>query len=224
MRVLVIEDDAETADFIVRGLEESGHVVSHASTGCAGLRLASDPDCDAMVIDRMLPELDGLSIVRMIRAAELRTPALILTAVAGIDDRVEGLDAGADDYLTKPFALAELLARLNALVRRAPAKEQALLRVADLELQLISREASRGGRQMQLSPREFRLLEYMMRHAGSVLSRSMLLENVWAYHLETSTKLVETQVSRLRAKIDREGDAQLIHTVRGGGYVIRAPS
>jgi two-component system OmpR family response regulator len=225
MKVLVIEDDQDTADYVVGGLKEHGHVVDHATSGRDGLFLAADGSYDVMVVDRMLPELDGLTLVKTLRGAEVRTPVLFLTALGGIDDRVEGLDAGGDDYLVKPFAFGELLARVHALARRPPVAEvESVLRVADLEIDLIARRVTRAGRRIDLQPREFRLLEYLVRHAGQVVTRTMLLEQVWEFHFDPRTNIVETHVSRLRAKVDRDFDAGLIHTVRGAGYCIRAPA
>ena len=224
MRILVVEDDAETAAYIARGLREAGHVVDRAADGQEGLFLATGGRYDVMVVDRMLPKLDGLSLVRALRAAKVATPALFLTARGGVGDRVEGLEAGGDDYLVKPFAFAELLARINALARRPPPREEppTVLRVADLEMDLLKRTVTRAGRRIDLQPREFRLLEYLMRHAGQVVTRTMLLEGVWDFHFDPKTSVVETHISRLRAKVDKGFDRELIHTVRGAGYVIRA--
>jgi two-component system OmpR family response regulator len=224
MKILLVEDDAETAEFIKRGLTEAGHTVDHAADGRDGLFLASDGSYDVLVVDRMLPKLDGLGMVRALRAADVRTPALFLTARAGVGDRVEGLEAGADDYLGKPFAFAELLARLNALARRPPLTQAAtVLKVGDLEMDLLKRSVTRGGQRIELQPREFRLLEYLMQRAGQVVTRTMLLEGVWDFHFDPKTSVVETHISRLRAKLDREGAPPLIHTMRGAGYCIRAP-
>ena len=227
MRILLIEDDPETSRFIRKGLEEAGHVLDHAGDGKQGLLLALDADHDALVVDRMLPGLDGLSIVRSLRAAGRNTPVLVLSALGEVDDRVEGLRAGGDDYLVKPFALVELSARLEALLRRgggaggaAPATR---LAVADLEMDLLARTVTRAGRDIELKPREFRLLEHLMRHAGQVVTRTMLLEAVWDYHFDPQTNVIDVHVSRLRRRIDRDFSAPLIHTVRGAGYVIRAP-
>lgn len=223
MRILLVEDDAETASYIARGLEEAGHVVDRAADGQDGLFLATGGHYEVMVVDRMLPKLDGLAMVRALRAAGIVTPALFLTARAGVGDRVEGLEAGGDDYLVKPFAFAELLARINALARRPPWKPEAtVLRVGDLELDLVRRTVTRAGRRIELQPREFRLLEYLMRRAGQVVTRTMLLEGVWDFHFDPKTTVVETHISRLRAKIDKGFERELIHTVRGAGYVIRA--
>ncbi len=223
LRILLVEDDAETARFIARGLEEAGHVVDRAADGQDGLFLATGGGHDVMVVDRMLPKLDGLSMVRAARAAGIATPVIFLTARAGVGDRVEGLEAGGDDYLAKPFAFAELLARINALARRPPLQaEQTVLRVGDLEMDLIRRSVTRAGQRIDLQPREFRLLEFLMRREGQVVTRTMLLEGVWDFHFDPKTSVVETHVSRLRAKIDRGFGRELIHTVRGAGYVIRA--
>jgi two-component system OmpR family response regulator len=223
LRILVVEDDAETAAYIVRGLEEAGHVVDRAADGQDGLFLATGGGHDVMVVDRMLPKLDGLSMVRAVRAAGIMTPAIFLTARAGVGDRVEGLEAGGDDYLAKPFAFAELLARINALARRPPLQQEVtLLRVGDLEMDLIRRSVTRGGKRIDLQPREFRLLEYLMRREGQVVTRTMLLEGVWDFHFDPKTSVVETHISRLRGKVDRGFDRELIHTIRGPGYVVRA--
>ncbi len=224
MRILLIEDDPETASYIATGLQEHGHVVDQARTGKDGLMLAIGEPYDVLIADRMLPELDGLSIVKAVRAAEVRTPVLFLTTLGGIDDRVSGLEAGGDDYLVKPFAFAELLARVNALARRPPmSAAQTTLRVEDLEMDLLKRSVSRKGQRIDLQPREFQLLEYLMRHAGEVVTRTMLLEAVWDFHFDPQTNVVETHISRLRSKIDRGFQAPLLHTVRGAGYCIRAP-
>ncbi len=227
MRILLVEDDPETARFIRKGLEEAGHVLDQAGYGKRGLLLALDADHDALVVDRMLPGLDGLSIVRSLRAAGRTTPVLVLSALGEVDDRVEGLRAGGDDYLVKPFALAELSARLDALGRRHAAAGAAApptrLAVADLEMDLLARTVKRAGRPIDLKPREFRLLEHLMRHAGQVVTRTMLLEAVWNYHFDPQTNVIDVHVSRLRRRVDRGFGPPLIHTVRGAGYVIRAP-
>ena len=221
MKILLIEDDPHTSDYVAKGLREHGHVVEHSANGRDGLLLASGGAYDVMVIDRMLPGLDGLAIVKTIRATGTKAPVLLLTTLGGVDDRVEGLEAGADDYLTKPFAFAELLARVNALARRPPMTEEVtVLRVADLELNLLKRTVTRGGKKIDLQSQEFRLLEYLMRNAGQVVTRTMLLENVWGFHFDPHTSVVETHISRLRAKVDREFDNDLIHTVRGSGYTL----
>lgn len=224
MKILVIEDDAETADYVAQGLREEGHVVCLAATGRDGLLFAAAESFDVIIVDRRLPGIDGLSIVKTIRGAGVKTPVIFLTTMAGVDDRVEGLEAGGDDYLVKPFAFSELLARVNALGRRPPlVDEQVTLRVADLEIDLIRRKIARAGRAIDLQPREFRLLEYLARHAGRVVTRTMLLEHVWDFHFDPKTNVVETHISRLRAKIDKPFDQELIHTVRGAGYSLHAP-
>lgn len=225
MKVLVIEDDADTADFICRGLREVGCLADHAATGVDGLFLASDGSHSVLVVDRMLPGIDGLKLVRMLRETGVHTPVLFLTAVAGLRDRVEGLEAGGGDYLVKPFAFSELLARLRVLARRRYAETTPTeLRVADLKLDRLTRQATRAGQAIDLQPREFRLLEYLMENAGRVVTRTMLLEQVWEFHFEPRTSVVETHVSRLRAKVDRPFETPLIHTVRGSGYIIDDPA
>ena len=226
MRILVMEDDEKMSAFIARGLTEAGHVCDSFRDGRDGLFQATqDQDqYDVLIVDRMLPGLDGLSIVRAARAAQIKTPVLFLTAMAGVDDRVEGLEAGADDYLVKPFAFSELLARLNALARRPPVQEQrTVLKIADLELDLVRRRAQRAGQNIELQPREFVLLETLMRAEGRVLTRTMLLEKVWDIHFDPQTSVVETHISRLRAKVDKPFDVALVHTVRNTGYSIHAP-
>jgi two-component system OmpR family response regulator len=223
MKILLIEDDAETSRFVANGLREHGHVVDQSVDGRDGLFLASGEGYDVMVIDRMLPRVDGLAIVKTVRAAGVKAPVLLLTTLGGVNDRVEGLEAGADDYLVKPFAFAELLARVNALARRPPMAEgESVLRVGDLELNRLKRTVTRRGRRIDVQPQEFRLLEYLMHHAGQVVTRTMLLENVWEFHFDPRTSVVETHISRLRAKIDRGFDQELIHTVRGSGYCLSA--
>lgn len=223
MKILLIEDDAETANYIVNGLAEQGMVVDHADNGRDGLMLAAGESYDVMIMDRMLPGLDGLGIVKTIRGAGVKTPVLMLTALAGVDDRVEGLEAGGDDYLVKPFAFSELLARVHALARRPPpAVEETVLKVGDLEMDLIRRKVTRAGQTIDLQPREFRLLEHLMRNAGRVVTRTMLLEKVWDFHFDPTTNVVETHISRLRAKIDKPFETSLIHTVRGAGYSLHA--
>ena len=223
MKILVIEDDAETAAYIANGLKEHGHTVDLAATGRDGLFLAAGERYDLMVVDRMLPEIDGLSIVKTVRTAGIETPVLFLTALGGVDDRVTGLDAGGDDYLVKPFAFSELLARINALARRPPVTSaETVLRVEDLEMDLLKRTVTRNGQTLDLQPREFRLLEYLLRHAGQVVTRTMLLEYVWDFHFDPHTNVVETHISRIRAKVDKPFDVPLIHTVRGAGYCLRA--
>jgi two-component system OmpR family response regulator len=224
MKLLIVEDDAEAAAYLKRALSEAGHTVDVASGGREGLLLAAGETYDVIVLDRMLPQIDGLAILRTIRASGVKTPVLLLTALGGIDDRVEGLEAGGDDYLVKPFAFAELLARVNALARRPPPQDQPTeLSVADLKLDLLKRMVTRSGERIELQPREFQLLEYLMRHAGRVVTRTMLLESVWDFHFDPKTNIVETHMSRLRGKLDRGHGGDLIHTVRGAGYVLRAP-
>lgn len=223
MRILVIEDDLETALYIKKGLEESGHVVDHASEGKEGLLLATTEDYDVLIVDRMLPQVDGLTIVKTMRVSDVHSPVLILSALGEVDDRVQGLKSGGDDYLVKPFAFSELLARLEALVRRAEIEAPATkLQVADLELDLLGREVKRASKVLELQPREFRLLEYLMRHHGQVVTRTMLLEKVWDYHFDPQTNIIDVHISRLRGKIDKGFDKALLHTVRGSGYVLRA--
>jgi len=223
MRVLVIEDDQETLDYIVRGLEEAGHITEGTPSGKEGLFLALEQPHDVLVVDRMLPEIDGLSIIQTLRSSDKATPILILSALGEVDDRVEGLRKGGDDYLVKPFAFSELLARLEALVRRGDAEAvETELQVGDLEMDLLKREVKRAGRTIELQPREYRLLEYLVRHAGQVVTRTMLLEKVWDYHFDPQTNVIDVHVSRLRSKIDKGFDTPLIHTVRGAGYVLRA--
>ncbi len=225
MRILLVEDDKETAAYLHAGLQEEGFLVTCAFTGREGLFLANTGDFDLLIVDRMLPQLDGLSLVRTLRSARVQTPVLFLTTMSGVDDRVIGLNAGGDDYLVKPFAFSELVARIKALSRRPRGlSEQTCFRVADLELDLVSRSVKRAGVEISLQPREFRLLEYLMRHAGEVVTRTMLLEKVWDYHFDPHTNVVESQLSRLRTKIDRGFSHELIHTVRGAGYTLRAPS
>ncbi|PLY00850.1 MAG: DNA-binding response regulator [Desulfuromonas sp.] len=223
MRVLLIEDDNDTAAYLVKGLGESGYVVDHAANGRDGLFLALDQVYDVLVVDRMLPGMDGLAVIRSLRAADNNTPVLILSALGEVDARVSGLRAGGDDYLTKPFAFSELLARIEALIRRAGSKDEqnTLLKVDDLEMDLLSRAVRRDGMAIDLQPREFRLLEYLMRHSGQVVTRTMLLENVWDYNFDPQTNVIDVHISRLRGKIDKQFDRPLLHTVRGAGYVLR---
>ncbi len=223
MKILLVEDDAATTAYLVRGLREHGHVVDHAAGGRDGLFLAGNEPYDVLVVDRMLPGLDGLGIVKALRAARVQTPALFLTTLAGIDDRVAGLEAGGDDYLVKPFAFSELLARLNALARRPPLTDSpSILSVADLEMDLPSRTVTRAGRRIELQPKEFQILEFLLRNQGRVVTRTMLLEKVWDFHFDPRTNIVETHMTRLRAKLDRGAARSLIETVRGAGYTIRA--
>lgn len=219
MRILLLEDDPHTAAYIRHGLEEQGHTVDGLADGRDGVAQAIGEDYDIAIIDRMLPGLDGLSIVKAIRAAGRKLPVLFLTSLGGIDDRVDGLDAGGDDYVVKPFAFSELLARINALGRRPAYKgEDTRLKVGDLEVDLISRAVTRAGVSIDLQPREFRLLEVLMRNRGRVVTRTMLLERVWGFHFDPKTSVVETHISRLRSKINRPDSADLIHTLRGSGY------
>ncbi|HEX3918820.1 MAG TPA: response regulator transcription factor [Caulobacteraceae bacterium] len=224
MKLLLVEDDREGAAYLKKALTEAGHTVDHAAAGREGLLLAAGEAYDVIILDRMLPEVDGMAILRTIRASGVKTPVLLLTAMGGIDDRVEGLEAGGDDYLLKPFAFAELLARVNALARRPPTQDvQAVLTVSDLQLDRLKRTVIRAGVRIELQPREFQLLEYLMGHAGRVVTRTMLLESVWDFHFDPTTNIVETHMSRLRAKVDRGHACELIHTVRGAGYCLRAP-
>jgi two-component system OmpR family response regulator len=224
VRILLIEDDIEAADYVAQGLRDEGHDLHVAHDGHRGLVRATGEEWDLLVVDRMLPGLDGLAMTRMLRAGNITTPVLFLTTLGGIDDRVAGLNAGGDDYLVKPFALAELAARVTALGRRPQrVAPETVLRLADLEIDLLSRVVRRGGQQIDLQPREYELLEYLMRHAGQVVTRTMLLENVWHFHFDPRTSLVESHISRLRGKIDR-GRLELLCTVRGSGYSLRAPA
>lgn len=221
MKILLLEDDANTAAYISKGLEEEGHTVDHIPDGRDALGPAIRKSYDVIILDRMLPNLDGLAIIKAIRGAGCRVPVLFLTALGGVDDRVEGLDAGGDDYLVKPFAFSELLARVNALARRPHTKgEETRLKVGDLEVDLVSRRVSRGGDTIDLQPREFRLLEVLVRNQGRILTRTMLLERVWSFHFDPKTSVVETHISRLRAKIDKPYGRELIHTIRGSGYTV----
>ena len=222
MRVLVIEDDRETAHFLQKSLKESGHSADVAGDGETGLAMAEEGIYDVLIVDRMLPRLDGLSVVKALRSGGNRTPVLFLSALGDVDDRVKGLRAGGDDYLTKPYAYSELLARLEALARRAvPEEQETRYVVGDLVLDRLAHRVTRGGEPIQLQPREYRLLEYLMKHAGQVVTRTMLLENVWDYHFDPQTNVIDVHVSRLRAKIDKSFDRPLLHTVRGAGYMIR---
>jgi len=219
MNILLVEDDIEAASYLIKGFIESGHDVNHAADGEAGLELALKTSYDVLVIDRMLPKRDGISIIQKLRADGIHTPVLILSALGEVDNRVEGLQAGGDDYLVKPYAFSELLARLDALVRRGQLPEtQTCLCVADLELDLISHKVNRAGQLIRLQPKELRLLEYLMRHVGHIVTRTMLLEKVWGFHFDPETNVIDTQISRLRAKIDKGFDRPLLHTIRGKGY------
>jgi two-component system OmpR family response regulator len=223
MRLLLIEDDREAAAYLVKAFRESGHAIDHAADGVTGYDLAHEGAYDVLIVDRLLPKMDGLSLIAALRAQDNATPALILSALGQVDDRVKGLRAGGDDYLSKPYAFSELLARAEALARRRPkgAPEETVYRVGDLTLDRLSHKVTRAGEEIVLQPREYRLLEYLMQNAGKVVTRTMLLEHVWDYHFDPQTNVIDVHVSRLRAKIDRDFDAALIHTVRGAGYMIR---
>jgi two-component system OmpR family response regulator len=221
VRILIIEDDKDVASFIRNGLVQAGCNVDHVANGKDGLLLATTERYDALIVDRMLPGVDGLTVIRTLRASDNSTPALILSALGEVDDRVKGLKAGGDDYLVKPFAFSELLARLEALARRAKSGTDApstVLKAADLEMDLLRREVRRAGKAIELQPREFQLLEFLLRHAGQVVTRTMLLEGVWDYHFDPQTNVIDVHISRLRSKIDRGFDRPLLHTVRGVGY------
>ena len=223
MKLLVIEDDRAAAAYIAKGLAESGYVVDQAFEGRDGLFMASGSKYDALIVDRMLPNMDGLSVISALRTAEVRTPVLILSALGAVDDRVKGLRAGGDDYLVKPFAFAELLARIEALLRRGPPVQTTTkLKVGDLELDLLARTVSRQGRPIDLLPREFSLLEFLMRHAGQVVTRTMLLESVWDYHFDPQTNVIDVHISRLRHKLDKGFAHPMLQTVRGAGYRLSA--
>ncbi|MCF6292018.1 MAG: response regulator transcription factor [Robiginitomaculum sp.] len=223
MRLLIIEDDLEAAGYIQKGLSEAGHLADHAVDGEIGLEMARSADYDVLVVDRMLPLRDGLSVISTLREDAVSTPVLILSALGDVDHRVEGLQAGGDDYLTKPYAFAELLARVEALARRRdPEAIQTSLQVGDLEMDLLARTVRRAGINILLQPREFRLLEYLMKNANQVVTRTMLLEKVWDYHFDPQTNVIDVHVSRLRAKIDKEFSTPLLHTVRGAGYRLQA--
>ncbi|EKF19764.1 response regulator transcription factor [Nitratireductor pacificus] len=222
MKILVIEDDREAADYLKNALSEAGHTADIARDGDSGFSMAETGSYDIYVIDRMLPRRDGLSIIAELRGTGNDTPALILSALGEVDDRVTGLRAGGDDYLTKPYAFSELLARIEVLKRRAGAKEiETVYQVGDLELDRLSHAVRRAGQEIVLQPREFRLLEYMMRHAGQVVTRTMLLENVWDYHFDPQTNVIDVHISRLRGKIEKGFDKPLLHTVRGAGYMLK---
>jgi len=223
VKILLIEDDSQTADYIAKGLREHGHVVDRTDNGRDGLYMATGEPYDVMIVDRNLPKMDGLSLVKAARTSGTKTPVLFLTTMGGVDDRVAGLEAGADDYLVKPFAFAELLARVGALARRPPLMAATALSVGDLEVDLLSRTVVRGGKRIELLAQEFKILEYLMRHAGEIVTRTMLLEKVWDFHFDPKTNIVETHISRLRSKIDKGFEKPLLHTVRGAGYVIRSP-
>jgi two-component system, OmpR family, response regulator len=224
MKVLLVEDNERVARFITKGLQESGHTTDHAGNGRDGLFLAASERYDAIIMDRMLPgNIDGLAIIEALRKSGNHTPILILSALSDVDERINGLRAGGDDYLTKPFAFGELLARLDALTRRGRQDvTQTTLEVGDLKMDLLSRKVTRGSRAVQLQPREFKLLEYLMRHAGQVVTRTMLLENVWDYHFDPQTNVVDVHISKLRQKIDADSGPSLLKTVRNAGYMISA--
>jgi two-component system, OmpR family, response regulator len=222
MRILVIEDDRDAATWLVRGLKEAGHLVEHAADGEQGLDMALENVHDVLIVDRMLPKLDGLNVIRTLRTKAVTTPVLILSALSDVDERVRGLRAGGDDYLAKPYAFAELLARVEGLSRRNTGSVQEThLKACDLELDLLTREVTRAGKDIPLQPREFKLLEYLMRHAGHIVTRTMLLENVWDYHFDPQTNVIDVHVSRLRSKIDKGFEEPILQTVRGAGYMIR---
>jgi two-component system OmpR family response regulator len=222
MRILVIEDDREAAGWLVKGLAEAGHIADHAADGEEGLGLALEGVHDVLIVDRMLPRIDGLTIIRKLREHDIKTPALILSALADVDERVKGLRAGGDDYLGKPYAFSELLARIENLGHRARENPPATkLRAADLEIDLLTRSVTRAGKPILLQPREFKLLEYLVRNAGHIVTRTMLLENVWDYHFDPQTNVIDVHISRLRAKIDKGYDEPILQTVRGAGYMIR---
>ena len=223
MRILVIEDDREAAAYLVKAFREAGHVCDHAADGLSGYDLAREGDYQVLIVDRMLPKLDGLSLIGGLREQKVETPVLILSALGQVDDRVKGLRAGGDDYLAKPYAFAELLARVEVLARRksGASQEPTSYRVGDLDLDRLAHKLTRGGKDIPLQPREFRLLEYLMKHAGRVVTRTMLLENVWDYHFDPQTNVIDVHVSRLRGKIDKGGANPLLHTIRGAGYMIR---
>lgn len=223
MRILIVEDDREAANYIRKGLRESGHVADHAPDGEEGLEMARAAEYDVLVVDRMMPRMDGLTMVAALRGDNIRTPVLILSALGEVDDRVEGLKAGGDDYLVKPYAFAELLARVEALARRRdPDAVKTRLVVGDLEMDLLARKVLRGGEEILLQPREFRLLEFLMKHSGQVVTRTMLLEKVWDYHFDPQTNVIDVHISRLRSKIDKPFPRALLHTVRGAGYRLQA--
>ena len=223
MRILIIEDDREAAAYLVKAFREAGHAADHAADGLEGYARASDDAYDVLIVDRMLPKMDGLSLIGGLREQKVETPVLILSALGQVDDRVKGLRAGGDDYLAKPYAFSELLARVEVLARRKNGSPGAptVLRVADLELDRLAHTLMRAGKEIPLQPREYRLLEYLMRHAGQVVTRTMLLENVWDYHFDPQTNVIDVHISRLRAKIDKGFETPLLHTVRGAGYMIR---
>jgi two-component system OmpR family response regulator len=222
MRLLIIEDDRASADYLVKAFREAGHVAEHAADGEEGLALALDGHYDVLIVDRMLPKLDGLSVIGALRAKGIDTPVLILSALGQVDDRIKGLRAGGDDYLPKPYSFSELLARIEVLARRhGRHNDETVYRVGELELDRLAHRVTRGSQDIDLQPREYRLLEYLMKHAGQVVTRTMLLENVWDYHFDPQTNVIDVHISRLRSKIDKGFDSPLLHTVRGAGYMIR---
>ena len=222
MRLLIIEDDRDAADYLVKAFREVGHIADAAHDGEDGLAMALDGQYDVLIVDRMLPKRDGLSVIGTLRSKKVETPALILSALGQVDDRVKGLRAGGDDYLPKPYSFSELLARVEVLSRRRGSRgEDTVLHVGDLELDRLSHQVRRGGEEITLQPREFRLLEYLMKHAGQVVTRTMLLENVWDYHFDPQTNVIDVHISRLRSKIDKGFSLPLLHTVRGAGYMVR---
>jgi two-component system OmpR family response regulator len=223
MRILIVEDDSEAASYMVKAFREAGHVADHAGDGVQGYDKACDETYDVLIIDRMLPKLDGLSLIGGLRQQKIATPVLILSALGQVDDKVKGLRAGGDDYLAKPYAFSELLARTEGLARRKQTDngEETVYRVNGLELDRLAHKLTRNGKEISLQPREFRLLEYLMKHAGQVVTRTMLLENVWDYHFDPQTNVIDVHISRLRAKIDKGFDPQLLQTIRGAGYMIR---
>ena len=223
MRILVVEDDRDAASWLIKGLKEAGHIADHAADGEDGLNMARERIHDVLIVDRMLPKLDGLTLIRRLREEGIKTPVLILSALGDVDEKVKGLRAGGDDYLAKPYSFAELLARVEGLDRRnASEPQQTRLKVLDLEMDLLSRTVTRAGRPILLQPREFKLLEYLMRNAGHVVTRTMLLENVWDYHFDPQTNVIDVHISRLRTKIDKGFPEPMLQTVRGAGYMIRA--
>jgi len=225
MRILLIEDDPSTAEFIVRGLSDQGHQLHHCDNGREGLFSALEQSPELLIVDRMLPEMDGLEVIRELRRSDSQIPVIVLSALADVDNRVEGLQAGADDYLTKPFALAELSARVDAQSRRlqtvAEAQEITRLQLADLELNLLTREVTRAGQLLEIKGRELKLLEFLLQNQGQVVTRNMLLEHVWDYHFDPQTNVIDVHISRLRAKIDKQFEPKLLHTIRGAGYALR---
>jgi two-component system OmpR family response regulator len=226
MRILIVEDDREAAAYLMKAFREGGHAADLAADGLEGYAMAREGDYDVLIVDRMLPKLDGLSLIRSLREQKVQTPVLILSALGQVDDRVKGLRAGGDDYLPKPYAFSELLARVEVLARRRSAAsspgEPTAYQVGDLELDRLSHRVTRSGQEIVLQPREYRLLEYLTKHAGQVVTRTMLLEHVWDYHFDPQTNVIDVHVSRLRAKIDKGFDRPLIHTIRGAGYMVRA--